>query len=122
VKDESNFWQYVKKNTPTIKWTRIENACAFGTPDLLGYNTNNTFFTVELKVVKSGNKIRLSPNQISFHIRHPVNTFILVKDVKKKRLCLYLGEQVNELVACGLRATPITQNIEDCLSYLEKLS
>ena len=122
MKDESNFWQYVKKNTPTIKWTRIENACAFGTPDLLGCNTNNTFFTVELKVVKSGNKIRLSPHQISFHIRHPVNTFILVKDVKKKRLCLYLGKQVDELVACGLKATPIAQNIEDCLSCLEKLN
>ena len=72
--------------------------------------------------MKSGNKIRLSPHQISFHIRHPVNTFILVKDVKKKRLCLYLGKQVDELVACGLKATPIAQNIEDCLSCLEKLS
>ena len=122
MKDESKFWQYVKKNTPNIKWTRIENACAFGTPDLLGYNTNNAFFTVELKVVKSGNKIRLSPHQISFHIRHPVNTFILVKDVKKKRLCLYLGKQVDELVAYGLKVTPIAQNIEDCLSCLDKLN
>ena len=122
MKDESKFWQYVKKNTPNIKWTRIENACAFGTPDLLGYNTNNAFFTVELKVEKSGNKIRLSPHQISFHIRHPVNTFILVKDVKKKRLCLYLGKQVDELVAYGLKVTPIAQNIEDCLSCLDKLN
>ena len=118
MKDESNFWQYVKKNTPTIKWTRIENACAFGTPDLLGCNTNNTFFTVELKVVKSGNKIRLSPHQISFHIRHPVNTFILVKDVKKKRFCMYLGSQIYELVENGLKTKPIT---EDFKTYLEDL-
>ena len=120
MKDESKFWQYVKKNTPNIKWTRIENSAALGTPDLLGY-LNDSFFTIELKVVKSGNKVRLSPHQISFHIRHPKNTFILVKDVKKKRLCLYLGEQVNELVACGLKITPIAENIEDCLSCLEKL-
>ena len=37
MKDESKFWQYVKKNTPNIKWTRIENSAALGTPDILGY-------------------------------------------------------------------------------------
>jgi hypothetical protein len=47
---ESNFWQYWKKNTPNISWTRIENTTTLGTPDLLGYNKNNIFFTVELKV------------------------------------------------------------------------
>ena len=121
ARNESQFWYYLKKNTPTIKWTRIENTSSLGTPDLLGYNSNNHFFTLELKVVRSGNKIRLSPHQISFHIRHPVNSFILVDDVKRSRLCLYLGKQVDELVACGLKATPIAQNIEDCLSCLEKL-
>jgi len=35
---------------------------------------------------------------------------------------LYLGKQVDELVACGLKATPIAQNIGDCLSCLEKLN
>ena len=90
MKNESKFWQYVKKNTPNIKWTRIENSSALGTPDLLGY-LNNNFFTVELKVVKSGNKIRFSPHQISFHIRHPVNTYILINDVVRGRVCLYFG-------------------------------
>ena len=117
VNDESKFWQYVKKNTPNIKWTRIENSAALGTPDLLGY-LNNNFFTIELKVVKSGYKIRLSPHQISFHIRHPINTFILVKDVKKKRLCMYLGSQIYDLVENGLKTEPIT---EDFKTYLEKL-
>ena len=122
ARNESQFWYYVKKNTPTIKWTRIENTSNLGTPDLLGYNSKRHFFTVELKVVKSGNKIRLSPHQISFHICHPVNSFILVDDVKKKRLCLYLGKQVDELVACGLKVTPIAENIEDCLLCFEKLN
>ena len=121
ARNESQFWQYLKRNTPKIKWTRIENTSSLGTPDLLGYNSNRNFFTLELKVVRSGNKIRLSPHQISFHIRHPVNSFILVDDVKRSRLCLYLGKQVEELVACGLKATPIAQNLEDCLSCLEKL-
>jgi|TARA_R100001224_G_scaffold57161_1_gene33669 hypothetical protein len=122
ARNETQFWQYIKKNTNTIKWTRIENTSSLGTPDLLGYNSNSYFFTLELKVVRSGNKIRLSPHQISFHIRHPVNTFILVDDVKRSRLCLYLGKQVDELVACGLKVTPIAENLEDCLLCLEKLS
>ena len=122
ARNETQFWQYIKKNTNTIKWTRIENTSSLGTPDLLGYNSNSYFFTLELKVVRSGNKIRLSPHQISFHIRHPVNSFILVDDVKRSRLCLYHGKQVEELVACGLKATPIAQNLEDCWSCLEKLS
>ena len=121
ARNESQFWYYLKKNTPTIKWTRIENTSSLGTPDLLGYNSNNHFFTLELKVIRSGNKIRLSPHQISFHIRHPVNSFILVDDVKRSRLCLYLGKQVEELVACGLKATPIAENLEDCVKYLSSL-
>ena len=121
ARNESQFWQYFKRNTPKIKWTRIENTSSLGTPDLLGYNSNRNFFTLELKVVRSGNKIRLSPHQISFHIRHPVNTFILVDDVKRSRLCLYLGKQVDELVACGLKVTPIAENLEDCVKYLSSL-
>jgi hypothetical protein len=76
-KPESNFWQYLKKNTPNISWTRIENTSALGTPDLLGYNKYKVFFTVELKVAKRN--IKFSPHQISFHVKHPVNSFILVQ-------------------------------------------
>ena len=79
----------------------MENSVSLCTPDLLGYNSNGYFFTVELKVSKS-NKVRLSPHQIAFHVRHPMSTFILVKDIKKSRLCMYVGRQVEDLVACGL--------------------
>ena len=59
-------------------WNRIENLSIVGMPDVLGYNTNHKFFTVELKVIK-GNKVRFSPHQIAFHKTHPQNTFILVR-------------------------------------------
>ena len=78
LKSETKFYHEVKKNIRQISWIRIENISLPGTPDLLGYNNNGTFFTVELKVTK-GNKVRLSPHQIAFHVRHPHNTFILVK-------------------------------------------
>ena len=80
MKPESKFWKEWKAFTPNILWTRIENMSSLGTPDLLGYNKNKTFFTVELKVT-TGNSVRLSPHQMSFHIRHPENTFILVKSL-----------------------------------------
>ena len=76
MKPETKFWHEIKKNSKQISWTRLENLSAFGTPDLLGYNTNSHFFTVELKVTRA-NKIKFSPHQIAFHIRHPDNTFIL---------------------------------------------
>ena len=101
VKNETKFWQEVKRNTPQIKWTRIENSSALGTPDLLGYNANGHFFTVELKVTK-GNKITFSPHQIAFHVKHPNNTFIMVKHLASRDVKLYEGRDIMKLVACGL--------------------
>ena len=115
---ESKFYNELKRITPQIRWTRIENTSAAGTPDLLGYNANRFFFTVELKVA-NGNKVRLSPHQISFHVRHPVNTFILVKT---KAACrLYLGEQVKELFACGLSLEPVACGWKEVRLWLEDL-
>ena len=106
MKPETKFWHDIRKNFKNITFTRLENLSSFGTPDLLGYNNNCHFFTVELKVVK-GRKIRFSPHQISFHIRHPLNTFILVKklaprDSKLDEIFLYEGKDILELAACGL--------------------
>ena len=118
AKPETKFWQYWKKNTPNIIWTRLENMSSFGTPDLLGYNKNKFFFTVELKVTNT-NKVRLSPHQIAFHIRHPENTFILVKTKLDCRL--YLGKQVKELLACGCSLAPVACGLVDCRLWLESL-
>ena len=49
VKPETKFWQTVKKNTPLIRWNRIENSINNGIPDLLGSGENSSFFTVKLK-------------------------------------------------------------------------
>ena len=99
---ETKFWHELKRNTPQITWTRIENTSLPGTPDLLGYNDNGHFFTVELKVIR-GRKIRFSPHQIAFHKLHPKNSFILAKHLASSRSKLYEGSQIMELVACGLK-------------------
>jgi hypothetical protein len=98
----------------------VENSASWGTPDLLGYNSNGNFFTVELKVTKT-NKVRLSPHQISFHIRHPNNTFILVKDLSLNLVKLYEGRFIKELDARGLKLDACSSGLEACLSKLATL-
>ena len=121
-KPETKFWHELKRNTPQITWTRIENTGPFGTPDLLGYNANGHFFTVELKVTR-GNSVRLSPHQIAFHKLHPKNSFILVKHRGPRAVKLYEGSRIMELVACGLKleACCLGLGLEACGSWFEKL-
>ena len=118
MKLESKFYNELKRITPQITWTRLENASLLGTPDLLGYNTHQYFFTVELKVA-NGSKVRLSPHQISFHIRHPENTFILVKT--KADCYLYSGDQVKELFENGLLVKPIVRGLRETCLYFENI-
>ena len=120
MKLESKFYNELKRITPQIRWTRIENTSVFGTPDLLGYNTNQHFFTVELKVSKS-NKVNLSPHQISFHITHPKNSFILVKSLGQRSVKLYPGSLVRELVASGLELEALCLGLEACGSWFTEL-
>ena len=92
-----------------------------GTPDLLGYTANEHFFTLELKVTK-GNKIRFSPHQISFHVKHPQNTFILVACTPDRGLVrLYPGHQILELVNSGLKLEPLASGWAACRLKLESL-
>jgi len=109
VKPETKFYGNVKKNITQISWIRIENLAVPGTPDLLGYNNNGVFFTVELKYTKTNN-ITFSPHQIAFHVKHPRNTFILVQDACSMLPKLYEGKDIRKLVAWGLMPVPCFQN------------
>jgi hypothetical protein len=83
ARPEANLYQIIKKNSAGILFDRIENWAVPGVPDLLGYNQNKTFFTLELKATK-GNKIALSPHQVSWHLRHGSGSFILVHRSPKR--------------------------------------
>ena len=117
---ESRFYNELKRITPQIRWTRIENTSVSGTPDLLGYNTFGHYFTVELKVTKRG-KVQLSPHQIAYHITHPKNSFILVKSLDQRSVKLYPGSVVRELDACGLELEACCLGLEACGSWLTEL-
>ena len=120
MKNESKFYHEIKKNINQISWIRIENSVIHGVADLLGYNDNCTFFTVELKVTK-GNKIRFSPHQIAFHVRHPNNSFILVKALGQRSVKLFQGSRITELAACGLSLEACCLGLEACGLFFEKL-
>ncbi len=97
AKLETKFWQEVKKNITQISFTRLESWASAGVPDLLCYNKNNKFFTIELKVIQR-NKITFSPHQISFHIKHPENTFILAKALGPLSVKLYQGKDILKII------------------------
>ena len=122
---ERKLYQKLKKNIPSISWNRIENLSLLGMPDLLGYNKNNQFFTVELKVVK-GNKIRFSPHQIAWHKRHPKNTFILAEtlapsSMKTSSLSLFHGSSIMSLVRYGMKVAPVACDFGACALVFENL-
>ena len=121
MKLESKFYNELKRITPQIRWTRIENTSVSGTPDLLGYNTFGHYFTVELKVTKRG-KVQLSPHQIAYHVTHPKNSFILVKSLDQRSVILYPGSAVRDLVAWGLELEACCLGLEACGLYLSSLA
>ena len=104
----------------SISWIRLENNSLLGTPDLLAYNTSGHFFTVELKVTKS-NKVRFSPHQIAFHVKHPHNTFIMVEALGSGAVKLFRGSQILELDACGLELEACCLGLEACASLFSSL-
>ena len=118
---EQKLYKKLKNATPQIIWNRIENISLPGMPDLLGYNTSGTFFTVELKVTK-GRKIRFSPHQIAWHVQHPNNSFILAEALGPRtanRFQMFRGSRIRELVACGLKLDACCLGLEACRLELE---
>ena len=120
MKLESKFYNELKRITPQIRWTRIENTGVSGTPDLLGYNTFGHYFTVELKVSRS-NKVKLSPHQIAYHVTHPKNSFILAKHLASSDVKLYEGSKIEQLAACGLKLDACCLGLEACGLMLSEL-
>ena len=120
MKNESKFYNEIKKNIPQISWIRLENSVLLGVADLLAYNVNCTFFTVELKVAR-GNKVTFSPHQIAFHFKHSKNTFILVKTQGSRSPKLFEGSKIHELLNMGFKSRALAQGYEDIKKVFNSL-
>jgi len=83
VKTETNFWKSVKTSLEggNYVFSRLESYVTPGFPDCLIFHKDVGFFTLELKVVNSSNKVVLSPFQIAWNMRHALagaQSYILV--------------------------------------------
>ena len=122
---EAKLYQNVKQNFKQLSLIRIENNSLLGTPDLLVCNTSGHFCTLELKVSK-GNKLKFSPHQIAFHVKHPDNTFILAKTLgpcssNTSPISMYRGSRIRELVTSGLKLDACYSGWDACRLALEQV-
>ena len=117
---ERKLYQKIKKHFTNISLIRLENNSLHGTPDLLGCNNSGHFFTVELKVCR-GNKIRFSPHQIAFHVKHPHNTFIIAEALGPSTVKLFRGSRIMELDACGFKLDACCLGLDACRLMLQEL-
>ena len=120
---EAKLYKKLTKEWKDFTFTRLENISLLGTPDLLVYNNNRHFFTIELKVTK-GKKIWFSPHQIAFHVKHPDNTFIITEALGPRaanRFHMYRGSRILELDACGLELDACCLGLDACGLMLSEL-
>jgi hypothetical protein len=123
VGPEAKLYQKIRRSWSDFSLTRLENLSNLGTPDLLASNSHGHFFTIELKVTK-GNKLKFSPHQIAFHVKHPHNTFILAEALGPRslnRFHMYRGSRILELDACGLKLKACCLELEACRLMLSEL-
>ena len=117
---EAKFYQKLKRNFKSISLIRLENNSLLGTPDILACNTSGHFFTIELKVTK-GNKIKFSPHQIAFHVKHPNNTYICIQHLGSGTVKLFRGARILELEACGFKLDACCLGLDACGLMLSEL-
>jgi hypothetical protein len=119
AKPESSLYARVRENLPDCYITRIESRVNLGIPDCLVAFPHGEFVMLELKVVKRGRKILLSPHQVAFHMKHAdlrCPTFILVQyqppgtaHTKKSELLLYRGGQALAMIKLGIDEPPLAK-------------
>jgi hypothetical protein len=122
---EAKFYQQIKRNFKEFSLIRLENNSLLGTPDLLVCNNSGHFFTIELKVTK-GYKIKFSPHQIAYHVRHPKNTFILTKALgpcasNTSPITMFHGSRIRELVTSGLKLDACYSGWDACRLAIEQV-
>ena len=102
VKPETTFWKSVKILLDGGDYivSRLESYVTPGFPDCLVFHKDTGFFTLELKVLGSNNKVTLSPFQIAWNMRHATagaQSYILVNLPLRGEVKLFHGCKTKEL-------------------------
>lgn len=129
AKPESLLYKKLKDNLPAAHITRIESRVNLGIPDcLLALEETAKFVMLELKVVKRGRKVNLSPHQVSFHLKHAsmgCPTYILVQYFPpptakgSATLMLFGGHQAEGLLKKGIDLEPVSAWPMDRVKWIE---
>ena len=111
VKTETNFWKTLKKYLDGGNYivSRLESYVTPGFPDCLIYHRDTGFFTVELKVLGSNNKVTLSPFQIAWNMRHATagaQSYILINLPLAEQVKLFHGCKTKDLGHCDMDLVP----------------
>ena len=111
VKPETTFWKNLKTLLDDGNYivSRLESYVTPGFPDCLIYHKDTGFFTVELKVVQSNNRISLSPFQIAWNMKHAMigaPSYILVNLVQGGEVKLFHGCKTKDLGQMTLDQVP----------------
>ena len=104
VKTETNFWKTLKMYLEGGNYivSRLESYVTPGFPDCLVFHKDTVFFTLELKVLGSNNKVTLSPFQIAWNMRHALagaQSYILVNLPHEGEVKLFHGCKTKDLGA-----------------------
>ena len=102
VKTETNFWKTLKTYLDGGDYivSRLESYVTPGFPDCLVFHKDTGFFTLELKVLGSNNKVTLSPFQIAWNMRHALAgapSYILVSLPVSGTVKLFHGCKTKDL-------------------------
>ena len=102
VKPETTFWKSVKTLLDGGNYivSRLESYVTPGFPDCLVFHKDIGFFTLELKVLGSNNKVTLSPFQIAWNMRHALAgapSYILVSLPVSGTVKLFHGCKTKDL-------------------------
>ena len=107
---EKNFIKLIRKNITFYSFYRIETTTLNGFPDLIGVGLNMDTIFIETKIAK-GNKINLSPFQISTNLKlwnESKSNYIIVHSSKyannlpPNKVYLFEGRYSKELAINGL--------------------
>ena len=102
VKTETNFWKTLKIYLDGGNYivSRLESYVTPGFPDCLIFHKDVGFFTLELKVANSSNKLFISPFQIAWNMRHALAgapSYILVSLPVSGTVKLFHGCKTKDL-------------------------
>ena len=102
VKPETTFWKSLKTLLEGGDYvvSRLESYVTPGFPDCLIFHKNVGFFTLELKVLGSNNRVTLSPFQIAWNMRHAIagaQSYILVNLAQRGEVKLFHGCKTKDL-------------------------